>query len=131
MRIVAFHAVADRRRMNASFDLCRVFIGVAGEAEFVRRGRDQLDVCDVAIHPDLVAAHAAHRHGRMHGLALGLVFVAGDAGGRIGFRIQRYGMLGGSGGGRRENQEQAIEEPSARQDFQIRFGVVHSCGSAI
>lgn len=75
MRIVACEAVAHGRRMNRTFDLCRVFIGMAGEAEFVRRGRDQLDTGHVAIHAHFVTAKTTRGDCRMNRFPLRLFFV--------------------------------------------------------
>jgi len=93
MRIVTRQAIANRRRMNLSFDLRGIFIGVAREAEFVRSRGNQLYVGDVFVCAYFMAAHAPHSHGGMHGLTFGFVFVAGQAGGRIGLGIKRHRVL--------------------------------------
>ena len=107
---MAGQAVTDRGRMNFAFDLRRVFIGVAGQAEFVGSGRDQLDVGDVAIDADFVAGHAAHRHRRMYKLSLGFIFVAGEAGGGVGLGVERNRMLGGRNPTHRNRQRQNEDE---------------------
>ena len=102
VRIVALHAIAHRRSMNRALDIGSVLVGVAGEAERVGRGRDQLDPGDVFVDPNLVTTGAPHRDRRVHRLAFGLVFVAGDALGGIGVRVQRNRMRGGVQGCRAE-----------------------------
>jgi len=60
MRIVALHTIADGRGMDGTFNLGRVFIGVARNAQLDGRRRGQLHASHVAIHPNFVAARAAH-----------------------------------------------------------------------
>lgn len=97
VRIVAGQAIANRRRVHFTLDLGGIFIGVAGEAELVRSGGDQLYVSVISIDPDFMAAQAAHRYRGMDGLALGFVFMTRDAGRGIGLRVKRYRMLRGEG----------------------------------
>src|SRR5579871_716142 len=61
--------------MDLALDLGCILVGMAREAQGRWSGRDQLDVGNVFDGPNLVATVAAHRHGRMDRLALGLVFV--------------------------------------------------------
>jgi hypothetical protein len=72
VRIVAGEAVANRGRMHRPLDVGRFLVGVAGDAKRGRSGGDQLDARDVFVDADLMAAQAAHGHGGMNGLALGL-----------------------------------------------------------
>jgi len=60
MRVVTFNAVTDRRRMYGPFQSRRIFIGVAGDAEGLWSGGDELYAGDVFIDPDLVTTGAAH-----------------------------------------------------------------------
>ena len=90
--IVTGKAVADRGRVNGSLDVGCFLIGVTGETESIRSGRDQLDARDIFIDPDLMAAQTSGRHGGMNGLALVLVLVALKALGGIGVLLQRDGM---------------------------------------
>jgi len=92
---VTLQAIPHSRRMDLALDLGCILVGMAGEAQGRGSGRDQLDVRNVFDGPNLVATIAAHRHGRMDRLALGLVFVASHASRRVGFGIERNWMLGG------------------------------------
>jgi hypothetical protein len=94
VRVVALEAISRRRWVNLTFDVGGIFVGVAGKTQSVGSGRDQLDVGYISNGADLVAAGATHRDGGVHRLAFGLIFVTGQASGRIGFRIQRHWMLG-------------------------------------
>ena len=102
MRIVAFEAIADRRRMNGALNFGGIFVGVAGETESVGCGSNQLYTGDILVDPDLVAAQTAHRDGRMYGLAFGLVLVALETLCGIDLGIERNRVNGG--GGAREEQ---------------------------
>ena len=97
MRVVTLKAVAYGRRMYGSFKGCRVFLGVACDAECLRSGGDKLYAGDVFVDSDLVATGAAHGDRRMHRLALRLAFVAGNACGRIRLRVKGHRMLRGVG----------------------------------
>ena len=57
------------------------------------RGRNQLYASDILRGADFVATGAAHRDRGMHRLALGFVFMTGEAGRRIRLRVQRHRML--------------------------------------
>lgn len=103
MRIVTLDAVTNRRRMHVPLNLRGIFVAVAGKAELVGGRGDQLYVRDIPVDPDFVAAHATHRHGRMHCFALRLILVASDAGGRVSFGVERYGVLGREGSGDGKN----------------------------
>ena len=108
VRIVAGQAIANRRRVDFSLDLRGIFVGVASEAELVRRGGDQLYVSAISVDPDFVTAETAHRDCGVHRLALGFVFVAGDADGGIGLGVKRDRMLGGRGAaGEQEDDKEA------------------------
>ena len=93
MRIVALHAIANGRWMNRPLISRGVFVGVAGEAQLVGSGGDQLYARDVFVDPDLVATGTAHRNRGVDRLALCLVLVAGDAGGGIRLRVKRHRMF--------------------------------------
>ena len=86
-------AVAYGRGMNSAFDVGGIFVGVAGQTKSDGRRGDQLYASDISIDANLVATGAAQGDRGMDGLALGFVFVAGDAGGGIGLGIKRNGML--------------------------------------
>src|SRR5579862_4959167 len=108
MRIVTLDTVADRWWMNRAFQICRFLVCVAGEAKGIRRGRNQFDPSHILISSDLMATGASHLHCRMHGFALGLVFMASDASGGVSFGIKQYWMLGGEGAARgSQNQSKA------------------------
>ena len=92
MRIVAGQAIANRRRVDLSLDLRGIFVGVAGEAELVRSGGDQLDAGGVFVDADFVTTGAAHRNGGMDGFAFRFVFMALETFGAIRLRIERNGM---------------------------------------
>jgi hypothetical protein len=94
---VALHTVAHRWRVNRTFDVGSVLVRMACQAESERRRCDQFHPRDVFVDPDLVAGGASHRHRGMNRLALGLVFMAGDAGGSIGLRVKRDRMFRGVG----------------------------------
>ena len=75
MGIVALHAIPDGGRMHRLGRIQLLFV-VAAQAERLRgRGR-QLYSRDVFRHADFMAAQAAGRDGRVHGLAFALLCVA-------------------------------------------------------
>ena len=55
--------------------------------------------------PNLMTGRTAHRHGAVDGSALGLVFVALEALGGVGIRLQWHGMLGGPSRNRYQNHD--------------------------
>ena len=57
---MAAEAVAHSWLVDVALYLCRIFVGVAVEAELVGNGRDQLHPRDVFIDPHLVTAQASH-----------------------------------------------------------------------
>src|SRR5208283_393377 len=61
VRIVTGKAVARRRGMNLTFDVCWILIGVASETKSIRSSRDQLEMGCVSNRANLVATGAAHR----------------------------------------------------------------------
>src|ERR1700758_2746124 len=73
VRVVALHAIPNRRAMHGAFEIGGVFVGMAGEAQGRSRCRDQLDAGNVLVDPDLVATHAAGGHGRVNRFALLLI----------------------------------------------------------
>lgn len=107
MRIVAGQTIANRRRVHSTLDVRGIFLGVAGEAELVRRGRDQLYVSVISVDPDFMATQAAHGDRGMDKLALRFVLVAGDAGRGIGLWIEWNRMLrsGHTASGRQQHYE--------------------------
>jgi hypothetical protein len=100
-------AVANRRLVHVSFDLRRILVGMASQAQLRRGCRRQLDPGHIFIYADFMAAQAAGLHGGMHRLAFGLIVVALQAGGRIRVFIQRNRMYFGErfGESRSQNQE--------------------------
>src|ERR1035437_7927168 len=70
--IVTGQAIANRWRVNVSLDLGCIFVAVAGKAELIRSGGDQLDAGSVFGDADFVTAQAAGGDGGGHGPALGL-----------------------------------------------------------
>jgi hypothetical protein len=84
MRIVAGQAIANRRLMDVSFNLSRVFVAVAGQAELGGSGRGELYAGDVLVDANLVAGGAAQGYGGMDGLSLGLILVTLNALGGVG-----------------------------------------------
>lgn len=95
MRIVTLDTVSDGRRMDGAFQGRRVFIGVAGDAEGLRSGGDELDARDILVNPHFVAAHAAHGDGGVDKLPFGLILMAFQTLGGIDFRIEWDGVNGG------------------------------------
>ena len=93
MRIVALHAVTHSRRMNRTFHVGGILVGVAGQTEGMGRGRNQLYASDIFRGANLVATGAAHGDRGMHRLPLSLIFMAREAGGGIRLRIKRDRML--------------------------------------
>src|SRR5580692_2260186 len=83
MRIVALHAVTHSRRMNRTFYVGGILVGVAGQTEGMGRGRNQLYASDIFCGANLVATGAAHGDRGMHRLPLSLIFMAREAGGGI------------------------------------------------
>ena len=124
---MAFHAVARRRRMHCTFYVGCILVGVAGQTESIGSRRDQLYAGDIFIGTDLVATGAAHRDGRVDRLAFRLVLVAGNAGGRISFRIERHRMLNRVGRpGEDDRKDKQTKQPESRCDFVVRVGAVQS-----
>src|ERR1019366_2718637 len=123
MRVVTFDAVAYGRRMYGPFQRRHVFVGVAGDAECQRSRSDELYAGDIFVDPDFMAAQTAHRNGGMDGLAFRLVFVALEALGAIGLRIERNGVNGG-GGARNQQRDQRKEN----QDINTKSAAAVICG---
>jgi hypothetical protein len=94
--------------MDSAFYVGSIFVGVAGQTKSDGSGGDQLHASDIAIDANLVATGAAQRDRGMDGLALGFIFVAGDAGGGIGLGVKWDRMLGGgSAAGEQEDDKPA------------------------
>jgi hypothetical protein len=92
MRVVAFDAIAHRRRMHGTFQRSCIFVSVTADAERLRTRRRELDPRDVLVGSDFMAGQTSHGDSRVHELALGFVFVTLDTRGGIGFRVKRYGV---------------------------------------
>ncbi len=93
MWVVALDAIANGWGMYLSVDLSGILVGVAGDAERLRRGGDQLYASDIFVDANLVAARAAHLDRRVNVGALTFVFVALEALRGVGFRIERDRVL--------------------------------------
>ena len=107
---MALHAIAHCRRMHRTFNIVGIFIRVASETKPVGRGRDQLDVGYVSNRADFMATGTAHGNRGVHRLALGLVFMAGNASRGISLRIERHRMfLRGNPPGKNKQQQEADE----------------------
>ena len=107
---MALDAVAHGGGMNRTFYFGGILVCVAGQAQSLRSGRDQLYASYVFVRPNLVATGAAHRNRGMHGLAFGLVFVACEAGGGIRLGIKRNRMFGrGDAACAHENQDKTAQ----------------------
>ncbi len=104
---MTLQTVAHCRGMNLAFYIDGILVRVAGKTESVRSRCDQLDVGYVFYGADLMATRAAHSDRGMNRLALGLVFMAGDAGRGIGLRVERHWMFRG---GNRTNQDEYRDE---------------------
>ena len=100
-------AVAYGRGMNSAFDVGGIFVGVAGQTKSDGRGGDQLYASDISIDANLVATGAAQGDRGMDGLALGFIFVAGDAGGGIRLGVKRDRMLRREGAAGDEEDDEA------------------------
>lgn len=78
--------------MNETFDARGIFVRMAGEAEGVGRGGNQLDASDFFIHADFVAACAPHRNCSVHGFPGSFVGMAFEALRRVRILLKRYGV---------------------------------------
>ena len=94
VRVVTLKAIAHSRRMDLAFEVGGILVGVAGDAQRLRRGGDQLDASDVFVDADLMTTGAAHGDGGVNILAFGLVFMALDALRRIGILVE-WNWMGG------------------------------------
>ncbi len=92
VRIVTGKAVANCRGMHGALDVGGLLVGVAGEAKTVGCRSDELDVGDIFIDPDFMAAQTAGGHGGMNGLAPGFVLVALETLFGVDVLIERDGM---------------------------------------
>ena len=89
--VVTLDAVADRGRIGRASDLGGVVIGVAGQAERLRRCGNELDARDVLGYADFMATRTAGRDRRVEVLSFGFILVTLCALGRVSILIQRYG----------------------------------------
>lgn len=104
---MTLQAVAHGRGMDSAFDVGGIFVGVAGQTESDGSSGDQLDSSNVAIDANFVTTGATEGDRGMDELALGFIFVAGDAGRGIGLGIKRDGMLGrGCAAGEQEHDKE-------------------------
>jgi len=124
VRVMAFDAVADGGRMDRPFQRGRVLIGVAGDAERLRRRGRELYPGDVFIDSDLMAGQATHRDCGVDELSLRFILVAFQAFGRIDVLVQRNGVNGG-GGARHQQRDQSKES----QDTENRNADTILCDS--
>jgi len=70
---------------------------------------------------------ATHRNRRVDRLTFRLVLVAGNAGGRISFRIEWYRMLNRLGRpGEYDRKGKQSKQPESRCDFEVRVGAGQS-----
>ena len=81
--------------MYATADLRRILVGVARQTKPVGGRGNQFYPRNIFIGADLVATGATGRDRGMDRFPLGLVLVALQAGGRVGFGIERNRVLGG------------------------------------
>jgi hypothetical protein len=93
VRIVTLDAIANGRRMHLSVNLSGILVGVAGDAQRLRRGGYQLYAGYVFVDANLVTARAAHLDCRVNVGALAFVFVALEALRGVCFRIERDRVL--------------------------------------
>jgi len=90
VRVMALDAIANRRRMNGSFEGRSIFVRMTGQAESLRcRGRE-LYARYVFVGANFVTRQTSSRDRRMHRFAFGLICVALKALGAIDFRIERH-----------------------------------------
>ena len=92
--IVAFDAVALRRRMHTTLADNSLPVFMALEAKGNNRCGLQFDSGDVTSNPNHMAGKTAAFDRRMHGVPLRLIFVALQATGSVRILLQRGGMLG-------------------------------------
>ena len=105
VRVVAGETVADRGRMHGALDVCRCFVGMAGEAERGRSCGDELDARDIFSHADFMAAQTTGGHGGVNRFAFGLVLMTFKALDGIDLGIERNGVYR-SGGAHGEHGEE-------------------------
>ena len=88
MRIVTLQTVALGGIVDRALDVCRILVGVAGEAQRGCRGGDQLDARHILINTDFVAAGAARGYRGVDVLPFGFIRVAFQAGCRVGVLLK-------------------------------------------
>lgn len=91
--IVTFHAITDGGIVDSTFNIGRVLVRMAGEAERGGSGCNQLDSRYIFAYPDLMTAHASGCDGSVNILAFSLVRVAFDALSGISIFVQWNRML--------------------------------------
>lgn len=107
---MTLQAIAHGWRMDCTFYIGGILVRVASEAQRIWRSRDQLDVGCISGVPDLMAGRAAHADRRMDELALGLVFMAGNASGSVRLRVQRDRMFRSEGAAhKREHHKETAQ----------------------
>jgi hypothetical protein len=133
VRIVTGETIAHRRRMNPSFYLGRVFVGVTLQAQLDGCSCDQLDVRDVTVGANLMATQTPSRNRRVHRFSLGLVFVALQALCGICLGVERDRMDGGRCPRTRQQDKKRGDRQLNRQlaDFRSRCARRrHACHSS-
>lgn len=119
MGIMAGEAIPNCGLVDMTLDLGGVLVSVAGEAKLDGGGGNQLHPRRILIYPNLMAAEASGRHGRVHRLSLGLVFVAGQASGGVGILLQRNRVNLGEGRGRGDGQDEANQRKPGDNQEQV------------
>ena len=101
---MTLQAIAHGWRMDRTFYIGGILVRVASEAQRIWRSRDQLDVGCISGVANLMAGRAAHADRRMDELALGLVFMAGNASGSVRLRIKWDRMFRGEGAAHKDER---------------------------
>lgn len=79
VRVVALNAITNRWRVNFPLDAGGILVGVAGNAQRLGAGGNQLYAGYVFVRAYFMTAHAAQRNCRVHRLAFGFIFVTLNA----------------------------------------------------
>ena len=92
MRAVALGAVTYRWRVNSALQIGCILIGVAGNAQGLRRRCGEFDPGYILVDSNLVTSGASSGNRGVNDLALTFVFMARDALSGIGVLIERDRM---------------------------------------